>query len=601
MPNLTYGLEWPNHEPLEIEMALIRAGGYKTINKVKYGMGLTHHYEQMRRLCWPELDSHRWHNLCRDELLRPGGTVTVLAGAGSSGKTHEAAWVFLCEWMCLPNETCVLVSSTDIRGLRMRVWGEMTMLWQRARDRFPDIIPGNLLDHAVAITTDALEDKEVDDRRVRDMRKGIFGIPCKQGSRWVGLSPYVGIKQKRIRLIADEAQFMQGNFLSAFANLRGNGDFRAAVLGNFNDPLDQLGKAAEPKDGWESHLDPVKTSVWDTKFMNGRCVNLIGLDSPNFDFPADQPTRYKYLVSKEKMAEVLSGFPKDSVEYMSQCVGSMKQGILERRVLTPDMCRRYHALEDVIWAGTGRTKIGGLDAAYGGDRCECGHVEFGLNTVGKMTLLFHPPVTVPILVGEQHGLPEEQIAVFCKNYCQEYDIPPENFYHDSTGRGTLGTYFARIWSAQTNPVEFGGPPTPRPVSLDIFIYDERTRQRRLKRCDEHYDRFVTELWFSVRYAAESEQLRGLPESVMEEFAMRIWDKVKGDKYSVETKKDMKERVGRSPDEADWASICVEGARRRGFQISKLASDEEDGPNRAWFKDLKERQEQLRSRQSLTYA
>lgn len=597
-----YGLQWPpTLLPLEIEMAMIRGGGYIERKGVKHGEGLIYHYEQMRRILWPDLDDHRWHRMCRDEILRPKAKVTVLAGPGSSGKTHSAAWIYLCEYMCFPQTTCVLVSSIDVRGLKKRIWAEITMLWQQAKDKFPDIIPGEIIDSQIALTTDRLEGDSFETRRARDMRKGIFGIPCKVGGKFLGLTPYLGIKQKRMRLIADEASAMSSGFLSAFSNLNQNEDFQAVVVGNFNDPLDPLGKAAEPKDGWTNHLEPTKSTVWDTKFMNGRCVNLIGLDSPNFDFPENEPTKYKYLVSKEKIAEVLSGFPKDSLEYMSQCVGSMKQGILERRVLTPDMCRKYHASDGVTWAGTARTKIGSLDAAYGGDRCECGHIEFGQDVNGKWVILFFPPVQVPILVGDQHGLPEEQISVFCRDYCDKYDIPPENFFHDSTGRGALGTYFARIWSAQTNPVEFGGTPTQRPVSLDIYIYDERTRSRRLKRCDEHYDRFVTELWFSVRFAVESEQIRGLPESVIEEFAMRMWDKVKGDRYSIETKKDMKERVGRSPDEADWASICVEGARRRGFQISKLASDDEDGPDREWLRDIKRRQDQIRSRHALTFA
>ncbi len=599
-PIVRYGLDWPKHNSLQIEMAMIRAGGHKEVGGKKYGEGLPYHYEQMCQILWPHMDQHRWHNLCRDEALRPGRKCTVMAGCGSSGKTNSAAWIYLCEYLCFPQETCVLVSSIDMRGLKMRVWAEMTMLWQKAKDKYPDLIAGNVIDSKVAIATDDIDDGD-DERRVRDMRKGIFGIPNKVGGKIVGLQPYIGIKQRRMRLLADEAQYMEGGFLSAVSNLNQNEDFQCIILGNFNDPLDPLGKAAEPKQGWAAYLEPKKTSVWDTKFLNGRCVNLIGLDSPNFDYPENEPTRYKYLVSREKIAEVLSAFPKDSYEYLKDCVGSMKQGILDRRVLTPDMCRRHHALEDVTWAGTGRMKIGGLDAAYGGDRCVCGHIEFGQDINDKIILSFHKPVIVPILVGGQHGLPEEQIATFCRDYCAENGISPENFYHDSTGRGTLGTYFARIWSNQTNPIEFGGNPLPRPVSLEIFTYDPKTRQKRLKLGTEHFSKRVTQLWFDVSYAVQSEQVRNLPEDVMEEFSMRVWDKVKGDKIEVESKVEMKKRLQRSPDFADWASIVVEGAIQRGFQISKLGESDEDSPSRAWLRDLRQRQEDLRKRQSLTYA
>lgn len=192
-------------------------------------------------------------------------------------------------------------------------------------------------------------------------------------------------------------------------------------------------------------------------------------------------------------------------------------------------------------------------------------------------------------------------ALSDQKHCDKHHIPPENFYHDSTGRGTLGTFLSHIWSSATNPVEFGGNPTTRPVSLDIFVYDEKLHGKRLKRCDEHYSKFVTELWWSVRYAVESSQIRNLPETVMDEFSMRLWDKVKGDKYEIESKKVMKERVGRSPDLADWASICVEGARRLGFKISKLAADDEETDTHGWAQELRRKQAESRRKRELTYA
>jgi hypothetical protein len=171
-------------------------------------MGLPFHYERMRRILWPKLDGdhngQRWHTLCKNEILK--NKVTVLMGPGSSGKTHEASWIYLCEYFCFPEETCVLVSSTDIRGLRLRVWGEMTMLWEKAIERCPRL-PGYILDSRIAITTDRLEDGDFSDRSVRDMRKGIIGIPTIQGGKFIGLAKWQGIKQKRsvmghVRLIA---------------------------------------------------------------------------------------------------------------------------------------------------------------------------------------------------------------------------------------------------------------------------------------------------------------------------------------------------------------------------------------------------------------
>lgn len=582
-----YGYKWDAElTDLEIEMGCIRHN---------VGKGLSFHYEQMRRLLWPRLDTHRWHELCRDEICK--NKVTVLMGPKSSAKTHEAAWYGLCKWFSDPENTCILVSSTDIRGLKLRIWGEITGLWQEALERF-DFLPGHVLDSRIAITFESLIDGDLDDRSVRDMRKAIVGIPCVQGGKFVGIGKYCGIKQKNVLLIADELQFMQASFLSAMSNLDGNENFQAIMLGNPNDIVDPLGRAAEPKDGWGQHMEPDKTSTWDTRFMGGRCVNLIGTDSPNMDYPANQPTRFKYLISRDKIESTASFFDRNSFEFYSQCIGCMKIGQMARRVLTREMCLKFKAMDDVVWASTGTTKIGALDAAYGGDRCVGGHIEFGTEVGGKTVIYIHPPQVVPVRQGPNMA-PEDSIAEWVKVYCERNSISPENFFHDSTGRGSLGTALARIWSAQCNPVEFGGAPTERPVSLDMFIYDDKTRQRRLRTCREHYIKFVTELWFSVRYAIEAGQIRNLPEEVMEEGCMREWDK-KNDKIELETKLDMKERVGRSPDLMDWLSICVEGARRRGFQISKLSNAESESRSLEWLKKLSVEQHQQEREKQLDY-
>lgn len=415
-----YGLEWSDASPVQVEMEFIRKGGYMEVQGKRYGNGLPFHYEAMRKLLWPRLDDHRWHKLCRDEIL--SNKVTVLLGPGSSGKTHEASWIYLVEYMCFPEETCVLVSSTDIRGLRLRVWGEMTMLWQEAVEKY-DFLPGHLLDSRIAITTDEMADGDYSDRRVRDMRKGIIGIPTVQSGKFIGLGKWIGIKQKRLRLIADEAAAMGSSFLSAFANLNKNEDFRAVIIGNPADPLDPLGKAAEPLDGWSAHLEPKKTEVWKTRFMNGTCVNLIGTDSPNFDFPENQPTRYKYLISREKIADTLSFFAKDSFEYYSQCVGCMKVGTLDDRIITRELCRNYNALDPAVWKGTEKIKVCALDAAYGGDRAVCGHVEFGEDVKGHVIIEFGSPQIVPVTVNSTTS-PEEQLATWVRDYYDSHAFLP---------------------------------------------------------------------------------------------------------------------------------------------------------------------------------
>ncbi len=548
-----YGMEWGEASEVDIELFMVRHRG--TYNGL--GKGHTFHYLAASKLLWPELDHHRWAVLAGTELTRPNHKITCLMGPGSTGKTHEAGKWGLIEYFADPENTCVLVSSTDIRGLKLRIWGEISDLWQKAIDRWPSLA-GHMLESRIAITTDDLDDGELGDRQVRDMRKAICGIPCVQDKKYVGLAKYHGIKQKRMRLVGDELALMGGAFLKSIANLNNNADFQACVCFNPNDPLDPGGQAAEPVDGWTAHMEPTKTEVWSTRFLGGRCINFVGIDSPNFDDPA-QPNKYPYLIGPKKIEELISAFGKDSFEYYSQGVGVMKVGVLSHRVVTRDLCRKNHALDAPEWKGPTRIRIYALDSAYGGDRCVGGWGEFGPDPTGKIILCLHKPRIIPITVDDE---PENIIARAVKEDCVDLEIAPENMFHDSTGRGRLGTALSRVWSPHTNPIEFGGPATDRPVSLDIFTTDPFTRQKRPLLCSEHYDRFVTELWFSVAYAIEGGQMRGLPEDVMDELCMRMWKLKKGDKKSVEPKSGtaetpgMKERTGRSPDLADWCSIVL---------------------------------------------
>lgn len=590
-----------NTESLVVEMDAIRridAGGTT-------GYPLSFHYEQMRKLLWPNLDDHRWHRLIRDTIVN--NKCTILAGPASSGKTHEAAWIFLCEYFIYPQETCILVSSTDLRGLRGRIWSEITMLWQDARDRY-DWLPGNLLDSKVAILTDSLDEDEYE-KKARNYRKCIQGVPCREGGTFVGLNRYSGWKQKRMRLVADEAQMMAIEFVKGITNLNANVNFKCVIMGNFNDPMDCLGRCSEPTDGWSAHMQPMKTEVWDTFYpLEGKCVNLIGFDSPNNDWAKDHPgenNHFPYMIGPKKIAEIERSFGRESIEFMSQCWGAMKVSTLAFKVLTREICDKGRAFDDPIWGGEPLTTIIGLDASWGGDRCCCTKIQFGKDVNGQVIVDVSPPAIVPLAPQEGQEV-DYAIAEWVRDYCERNQCPPENFFHDSTGRGTLGTVLGRVWSTACNPVEFGGRPTDRPVSSDYFWNDPKTGQRRQKLCSEHYVKFVTELWFSVRYAVEAGQIRNLPPEVFEEFCLRIWKRVANDKIEIEPKSGtserpgMKQRVGRSPDLADSLAIAIEGARRRGFQIARLVNTETMAKNRLWIHKLADEQHKLRTKGNLVF-
>lgn len=560
---IKYGAYFDNPDPVVIEMSCIRAGGQWIINGKKCGEGLLFHYKALQSLLWPDEVHTRWTDLMLREILT--NKVTCIIGPGSSWKTHTAAKYALTDYLCFPRGTGIIISSTDLKGLERRVWGDIKDLHRKAKELCP-WLPGYVVDYLHIICTDNIE---TDGSRV--MKDGIFCVPCVSSSgKFQGLGKYVGFKNSRIRFIGDEFQFMSMSMLDSQANAVHNPDYKFIPIGNPNptNPENPLHFVAEPRNGWASIPDDGKTKVWDCKFMGGRCINLDGSDSPNNDFPSDEPVKYPKLTNRNTLKLIEETYGRESEQYYSQGRGVIKLGVAGRKIITRELCEQFHAMDPAIWMNQDRTLIGMLDAAYsgvGGDRCVLGWLEFGTCGDGHQRILMHAPIMVPVAV-RMDMMAEDQIADFCKAQMEAVGVEPENFFFD--GRGSLATRLAVLWSPKVNAVEFGGRPTIRPVSNDIFV-NEHNGTRRLKRADEHYSKFVTELWWSARYAIESDQIRGLTIDIILDGAPREWKKVAGDKIEAEPKKDMKKRTFKSPDLFDMFVCGIEGARRRGFQIKRL--------------------------------
>lgn len=579
-------------------MACIQKGGQWTSPKSgkKCGAPLWELYKRFQEIVWPDDYHHRWTDLQLQTIL--DNTITTILGPKDTGKTHVALVRFgLTDYFCFPEETLIIISSTTLQALETRVWGDMKSMFQKAKENF-DWLPGHMIESKHAIATDDIDDESV---IARDLRKGILCVPCKTSSgSYTGMASYVGMKQKRRRHLGDEFQFMAPGMMDSISNMN-SGDYKGVFVGNPIGQDDPLDKMSEPECGWEAAKEPTKTEVWKNKrFLNSKTICLFGPDSPNFDLPLN---RYKGLINEDSIQRVVAGYGKDSHQYYSQCLGVRRSGLYARRVITKELCRQFKAFDSVDWNTFERTKVCALDAAYGGsggDRCIGGHVEFGDAVTGKSVLYVNPPIIVPVSFRNSTS-PEDQISEWSKNYCEMNGIPPENYFYDSTGRGSLGPSLARIWSVKINPVEFGGAATERPVSMDHTMYDEKLRRNRFKTCREHYSKFVTELWWSVRYVIEAGQMRGLPEDVADEGCAREWKEVGGNRIEIETKAEMKERVGYSPDLFDWLATAVEGARRRGFQISKLGKVVVQSEGSDWLQRRSDRHTEIIRSKELTFS
>lgn len=595
LPTLQFGLQWSaDYTLLARVLYCIRAGGEFDQGGRKVGAPLFDLYRLMQTILWPEDEHHAWSDLILQTILDE--SITVVQGPKDTSKTRTMAKYALTDYFCFPDNTLILMSSTKLEGLELRGWGDVKTLYRRAQKVWPDC-PGYMVNSLHGVFTDAVGDNW----EPRDLRKGIIGIPMVQANGdWKGLEEYTGIKQDRRRLIGDEVQFMKPPYLATLANLK-KGNFKGVFTGNpigENDPLDRL---AEPKEGWDSIGEITTTTTWKNAW-GGVTIQLYGPDSPNIR----EPGRYDpWMLGQEDIDFIVEHWGLESAEYWNQAAGVRRPGISQRYVITPELVRQFGAQEKVVWRGTQTFGGFALDASYGGDRCMGMPFEWGTDINGLTVLRLFEPILVPVKVYgpkesvEDMMIAEDQIATFVRDHCLKLNIPPRAVFFDSTGRGALGTAFARVWSADVNPIEFGGAPTARPVCSDMYKLDETTKQRRLVRADEHYSKFVTELYFSLRYAIEGRQIRMLPNSALEELRRREWKLVKGNKKEIETKLETKKKLGRSPDIADATVIACEGARRMGFLIKRLEAKPPEEDLR-WQRTLRDRAAQLKKSYELTY-
>ena len=590
-----YNADWSVDHEIEIEMIAIRKGGqWKGLKGQDCGEGLMFHWQEYWKRLWGEaVVFHRWNLLLLEKFI--GTKILMVFGPQDSGKTNTATLWALSNYYLHPKTTAILISSIDLKGLRLRIWAEIVKYHTIAKKRHPTL-PGNFIESETMLTTDSRG-------TARDFRRGVCGIPCYVNGKFVGTQKYAGIKQERMIQIGDEMQAMSNAIVDGISGFMNRPGYQFIGLANPQETTGPEGRLGEPADidgGWSGLAEPTATTSWKTRFSNGLCINLVGTDSPNFDVPGVEP--YSFLIRKKTLEEVAEYWGKDSIQYYSKCIGVMKAGMEGRRVITRALCVKHQALEEPVWAAGKIIKLFSLDAAYGsvgGDRCVGDEMWFGETVDGKMTLAYvKGPLLIPVSIRNVGMLPEEQISTWVMNYCNERAIDPAHVFFDSTGRGSLVSAFARLWSAAVVGVEFGGKATNRPVMENLFVTEYGNKRK--KRCDEHYANFVTELWYSWRHVIEAGQFRGLPTDVMAEGCMREWKTVGSGRYQLENKEDTKERIGRSPDLADACVVGVEGARRLGFDIARFSS-KSGKADRKWLDDLLKRQNAEKERGRLQYA
>ena len=505
---------------------------------------------------------HAWaddmvREACRNKYLAVGG-------AASGGKSWVFAGWALVNWMCAPNETKVLLTSTHLSGARDRIWGAVLQLI----DYIPNF-PGKIVDSIGLITY-------VDP--VTGKAKPMFGLKLvsadkKRGAHNIG--KLIGGKAPRIILIADELGEISESVQTAFSsNMATNPECQMIGLSNPASKFDPFGIFCTPKKGWDG-VDVFNDKKWKLR-IGGTFMRLDALDSPNFSLSDDEGEGYAYLPSQRTIDEALESLgatPEEAAK--SSAFLRMFRAVFN----DSDNNETVYSLAEINKAGATRVievsaseLLGGLDPSYssGGDATVLKFGRIGFDSLNQHVLLFTDAVRIYDDTTDRTEHSNVQIARKVVEECKKRGLKPHNLAVDATGAGgPFCDILALMWDNNDFlRVQFGGAASERPIKNDTSITGK----------DRYLNR-AAELFFIGKQFLLGKQLFGLSVDMVKQMTTRLFDATKGVKglrLQVEDKQSYKRRLGFSPDETDASFVMLELARQRhGFVPQDPASVQEE--------------------------
>lgn len=537
-----WGREWEaDTTELEAHLKAFRLGW-----TVESGaLGKEEHFWAIAAILWGKASPkqflrHPWAEKAIKAMCRY--RYVAVSGAGSSGKTDVAAVWALVNFFAAPFCTTVLVTSTEVKQARLRIWGRIKEYYQAV----PPIC-GRLLDSISQIRFEEGSD-----------RNGISLIAGEQSKAAEAVKKLIGIKNDYVFLIADELPDLSESILNAaYGNLALNPYFQLVGLGNFASVFDPFGQFAEPKDGWGTVTEDSQS--WRTK--RGVCIRFDGLKSPNVLAGQDV---YPGLYSQRHLAEHRM-MGENSAMFWRMCRSFPAPQGLADQIFTESLLLSGDAFGSVEWERP-PLRIAALDPAFtsGGDRSVLWIAEYGQLSNGKMCIRLDKKLELHEDANKRDRPHDWQIAEQFKLWCESEGVNPYHAVLDATGAGiSFGSIVSQLWSPQVLHVCFGGAASDLPATAS----DSRPSS-------EVYVNRVAEIWYQGREFVRAGQFKGVTTSLARELCARKYDTTKQSatttRIRVEPKRDMKLRLGFSPDEADAALMLIELARERfGFVAGQI--------------------------------
>lgn len=463
-----------------------------------------------------------------------------LAGCASSGKTATMAVWGIWNYVCEPTHTKVFATSTSLKAAKNRIWGQILHFWSR-------MTVGKELGKPVK-SYGVIEGVNRDGNFVSD--RGLELIAGEQKREAESSDKLIGFKAPRVIFLADELSALShGLVKTAKGNLNKNAMFQFIGSSNPDKYGDPFGLLCEPKDGWESIS--AEDEEWESK--EGYVLHFDGTKNPNIQAGRDI---YPMLMTNQDYKDAKESHGETSPSFWRMIRGFWSPTGKDDAIYSEPDLIHGGVLQIVTWRGR-YTPLAFMDPDFSsdGDGCAFLHALLGEDKENKM--VFNYEGVEYFRENREDDTPRSyQIVELARKRCADLKIEDNHFGFDgSAGSGqTFGDVMDMQWTSRAFKLSFGGSASTREV-----MYEGRKLQ-----ANDIYWNKVTELWYGLKEFLFSAQIAGLRTELQlwKELTTRLYE-VKGkNMVKAEPKKEMRGRVGYSPNEADALVGAIELARTR---------------------------------------
>ena len=485
-------------------------------------------------------------------------TYVGLTGPASSSKTYSVSLYVFLMWLSSPVRTKAVVSSTSIQAAKNRIWGDIVGI--------ANSVPAPLRIFNVLSSNPAMI------KLPGATNKQSIELIAGDDSQREASDKVLGIKNDWFILAVDEATEVSHALLEARNNLNKNPRFQLIFIGNAKSHDDPHGKVCEPLLGWDSIN--VETLMWQTTLPRGMALHLDGLKSPNMVVGEGVEPPYPRLFSRKDLIEI------QTVEGGGTSPGFQRFGRgfwpkagTANQIYTQQDIELNGATEKAIWLEP-PVRIIGHDVAFSsdGDKSQAVICDLGM-TPDRLPILAHVATEIVEVDDSQAKRRSYAMAERLGEIATKYGVTTDNIGVDCTGTGiSYPEIVDEVMGGRCFRIPFNGMVSDLPYPSDG-----------LTKPQEMFDRRVSELWYIGKLFLQRGQFRGLKQSLIVDMCKRLYNRVKQNKISVETKRKMRERGVRSPDEADAFFIALALAREKlGFEVYTGAKGNQLGIGTNWL-------------------